>query len=477
MSPSSRSPQWRAFGLVLSVGFMTMLDVSIVNVALPSIQRFLGAGASHVQWIVAGYSLTFGLSLVPGGRLGDVLGRRSVFLIGLGGFVLASALCGLAPTATFLVVMRIAQGVFSGIVNPQVLALIQELFQGTERARAFGYFGMTIGVSTAIGPLLGGVLVSALGPQLGWRSVFLINVPIGLVVIPLSWRFLPPDSRARRSLDLDALGLVLLGAGVLAAMWPFVSATGARGFGGAPWWLLAIAASLFGVLVAWERRYDARGRHAILPASLVRNRAFVMGTAFGCAYFAGFTSIFIVLTMYFQEGLGFPAWLAGLAQMPFAISSAYAAARSGRLITSHGRRMIVMGVSMVIAGLAGVAAAGAFAPPRLAPWIMAVFLVVAGLGSGITISPNNALTLAQVPGRESGTASGLLQTLQRLGASIGLAVITTVFFALAQAGDGRAREGAWGHALALALLCTIAMLALALVIGVGDARRGAAKRR
>lgn len=460
---------------------MTMLDVSIVNVALPSIEGFLGASATHIQWIVSGYSLTFGLALIPSGRLGDVLGRRNVFLIGLVGFVAASLMCGLSRDSQWLVVMRILQGVFAGIVNPQVMALIQELFSGKERARAFGLFGMTIGISTAIGPLLGGVLVSALGPEYGWRSVFLINVPIGLIVVPFAFAFLPSKKRApapgttsQRRWDFDLPGIVLIGVGVLAVMLPFVSIDGSAGFAGAPWWLLIVAAVVFTLVALWERHYDAAGRNSVLPPVLLRNKGFMFGTLFGFAYFAGFTSVFVVATMYFQNGLGTPAWLAGIAQMPFAIGSGIASVIAGRILPRVGRPVVVFGNTVLIIGVLAAAFAARFAGPNVAIWLIPACLLVAGVGSGTTISSNQTLTLEAVPVSESGTASGLLQTVQRLGASIGLALITTVFFTISanhSEPSKAAVAAASGRALWVSLLVIALILAIALAVAFQDMRR------
>jgi MFS family permease len=456
---------------------MTLLDVSIVNVALPSIEAGLAADDAHIQWIVAGYSLSFGLVLVPAGRLGDLLGRRSMFLLGLIGFVVASAACGLTQDAAWLAVTRIVQGAFAGILNPQVIALIQDLFRGPARARAFGYFGMTIGVSTAIGPLLGGVLVSSLGPELGWRSVFLINVPVGLVVVPLAARWLRGHGSAaaqRRSgsgggLGLDGVGLVLIAGIVLAVMWPFIAGTESdRGLAGAPWSLLGVAAVLAVVLVLWERRQDGRGRPAILPGVLVRNRGFVLGASLGAAYFGGFTGIFIVATMWLQQGVGLPAWLAGMAQMPFAVASAVSAARSGRRVSQRGRRVVVGGLLLMMTGVAALSLLMALRPEEpWTVWVVPVLLGIAGAGSGSVISPNQALTLADVPTRHAGTASGLLQTLQRLGATVGLALMTSLFFSVVDADGSLA---AYSRGLAVSTAFTLILLGVALVIALVDQR-------
>lgn len=471
-SEADRS-RWRAFLIVLTAGFMTLLDVSIVNVALPSMESGLHANSSAIQWIVAGYSLAFGLVLVPAGRLGDIVGRRRMFLIGVAGFTLVSAAAGFAPTAEALAVLRLVQGVFAGVMNPQVIALIQDLFGGAARARAFGYFGMIVGVSTAVGPLLGGVLVSSLGPEHGWRSVFLINVPIGLVVIPLAARFLPapaPSDGVRQRLGLDTVGLVLIGGSVLVFMWPFVTASSnPGGLAGASWWMIAVALAGVALLIVWERWRDGRGKPAVLPGVLIHNRGFVLGASMGAVYFAGFTGIFVVVTLFYQQGLGVPAWVAGLAQTPYALASAVAARRAGLLVVTRGRRIVIEGLVLLAASMAAIALLVFFAPPTVAGWLGPVFLFSAGWGGGSVISPNQALALADVPGPQAGTASGLLQTLQRVGGSVGLALVTTVFYA--QVGNGTGGASAYAHALGVSILYALAMVSVAIVIAVIDARR------
>lgn len=240
------------FAVVLAAGFMTLLDVSIVNVALPSIEANLGASPHEIQWIIAGYALTFGLTLVAAGRGGDIFGRRLFFLVGLSGFVLASAGCGFATDATMLALARLLQGMFAGILNPQVLGIMQDLFKGPARARAFGVFGIVVGISTAIGPALGGVLIGLAPPDIGWRLVFLINLPIGAVVLPLAAKYLPRsrgirDRRGSLWGQFDLVGVILVGLTVVLVMWPFLSSSGeggsTNGAGGAPYWLLGVAGS------------------------------------------------------------------------------------------------------------------------------------------------------------------------------------------------------------------------------------------
>lgn len=460
----------RAFAVILAAGFMTLLDVSIVNIALPSIEASLDATPAHIQLIVAGYSLAFGLALVPAGRFGDVYGRRRMFLIGVIGFVIASVACGLAPTAATLAAFRLAQGVAAAIINPQVVGLIQQLFSGAERGKAFGMFGAAIGVSTALGPVLGGVLIAVLGPELGWRSVFLVNLPVGIILVIAAARYLPDHDRgAAGRLKLDVLGLLLLGITVLALMIPFVG-TEQGGLANAPWWWLAVAAAGFIAFMTWEIVLDRRGGSAVLPRSLMRNTGFAFGTAMGTAYFAGFTGIWIVMSVYVQSGLELSAFVAGALGLPFAVTAGYTSARSGSWLPGLGRWLVVIGLAVMALGITAIDLASIYVPQPQLIWVFAALMAVSGAGSGVVISPNQTLTLADVPVSYGGTAGGVLQTTQRAGASVGLAVMTSVFFATQAMTAGTPAES-YGHAFSMALRVTVGMIAVALVIAVIDAMR------
>jgi EmrB/QacA subfamily drug resistance transporter len=465
--------RWRALGVCLAVGFMTLLDVSIVNVALPSIETSLGAGSSQIQWIVAGYALAFGLVLVPAGRVGDLYSRRLLFVIGLAGFVLTSAGAGLVQSATALSIVRLAQGVTAGLVNPQVLALIQELFSGAERGKAFGLFGTTIGLSTAIGPLLGGGILAVFGEAQGWRGVFLVNVPIGIVLLPLAWKWLPgrDRSRARSKLHLDVPGLLLLAAATVFGMLPFVLTTG-QGDSPARWWFLLPGAVLFAAFVAWERWEGKRGRDPVVAGELVRTASFTGGALVGIAYFAGFTGIFLVVTLYLQTGLGFSPLQAGLVQTPFAVMSAIFAQVGGRQVNRRGRPVVVVGLVVVAIGLAGADVVSAALQGTAGALALSACLAVAGAGSGLVISPNQTLTLAEVPRSVAGVAGGVLQTGQRVGSAVGVAATTAIFFSTVAAGP-RSQE-VFGEALSDGLRVSLGLVVLALVLAIVDLRRRAA---
>lgn len=456
--------RWRALAVTLAAGFMTLLDVSIVNVALPSIQNSLGASLAGIQWVVAGYALTFGLVLVPGGRLGDALGRRRMFLISLSAFVVTSALAGAATGETMLVIARLAQGAAAGVLTPQNSGLIQELFQGAERGRAFGAFGATVGLSTAIGPVLGGLIIAAFGAENGWRWVFFVNVPIGVVTLILSMLLLPrASSRGRRVVsELDFVGTVLLGLTVLCVLLPLVRSE--QGGLREQWWLFPLAVVLGTVFIRWERWMVRRGRPPLVDLRLFTQTAgYSPGAAIGAIYFAGFTGIFLVFTLFFQQGLGYTPLQAGLVLTPFALGSAVSAAVGGKLVARWGRRVTIIGLALVALGLGAVALIVPAVSGPVAGLAVVGPLLVAGIGGGLVIPANTTLTLDQVPTHMAGVAGGALQTGQRLGTALGIAVLASVFQAGVAGGQG------FPVALSWAMVCAVVLTAIALVVAVFDA--------
>jgi EmrB/QacA subfamily drug resistance transporter len=461
--PMSDRRRWQALAVCLVAGFMTLLDVSIVNVALPSIREGLHAREAGLQWVLSGYALAFGLMLIPAGRMGDARGRRAVFMTGLALFTLASAACGAAQSSGWLVVARVAQGLAGGLVSPQISALIQQMFSGAERGRAFGMFGTVVGISTAVGPVLGGLLIQVAGAREGWRWVFYVNLPLGIVCLVLARRILPDTPCAGRLTmhRLDPVGVLLLGLALLALLLPFVQAQ--QWHGGSKWLLVLASAALLAVFVAWERHWGAQGRDPVLHLSLFRVRSFSAGCVLILLYFAGFTSIFFISTLYLQNGLHYSALLAGLAVTPFALGSGFAAAVGGRLVSRCGRPLVAAGLTMVAIGLGGTALAVHQVPGRWAGWAMALPLLFAGLGSGLVISPNQALTLSRVPVLSAGSAGGTLQTGQRVGSAIGIAAVGSVFFA-------QVTRYGWAPAYDHGLFVSVAFVVAALLVALLDAR-------
>jgi EmrB/QacA subfamily drug resistance transporter len=461
LTPEDRARRWHALAVCLVAGAMTLLDVSIVNVALPSTREGLDAGNSTIQWVVAGYALAFGIVLVPAGRLGDARSRRTVFMWGVAVFTLSSALCGAAQGPLWLAVARVAQGVGGGLITPQVSGFIQNLFKGAERGRAFGLFGTTIGVSTAIGPLLGGALVQVGGEDFGWRLVFYVNVPIGIVLMFLAARYLPKVDRGPRQ-SLDPVGVLLFGVATLLVLLPLVEGGQTSSLAERPWWLLGVSAVLLALFVGWERHWSSTGHETLLDLSLVRVRSYVLGLGLGTFYFAGFTSIFIILTLYLQQGLGYTALQAGLSQVPFAVGSATSAWIGGHLVERFGRSLVVIGLVAVSVALIAID----LVVPHLDGGVglkLAPLFLLAGLGGGLVISPNITLSLDEVDPARAGAGGGLLQTAQRVGSAIGVAVVLALFFERVAS-----TKGDFAEALSYSLHVTIGFVLVALALGVAD---------
>ena len=451
--------RWRVLGVTLAIGFMSLLDVTSVNVALPSMRSGLDTSTGTIQWVVSGYALAFGLTLVAGGRLGDAHGRRRLMLIGLTGFILASAAVGLAPTAELVVVARLVQGATAGLLTPQSSGLIQQLFRGAERGRAFGFFGLTVSISAATGPILGGAIIALAGEENGWRWLFLVNVPIGLVALVAISRLVPAQSAedAARDARLDIPGALLLGAGVLCLLFPLVSLEGGARL---PLLVLVAAPGFVWGFVRWERRIRRRGLPPLLDVTLLRDLpGYGNGLAVGSLYFTGFTGVFLVLSVFLQEGLDLSPLHTGLLLTPFALGSAVTAPIAGRIVSVIGRRVTVLALSVMMTGIVLVALLVPGRDVGTVGWFLVPALVVAGLGGGGVVNPNFTLSLAEVPPHMGGAAGGALQTGQRIGSSIGAALLMTVYGLTASAAST-------GRALQAALVTALGVLALALLMAV-----------
>src|SRR5216683_1103640 len=375
--------RWLTLAILLLAAFMNLLDVSIVNIAIPSIQRDLHASYADVQWALAGYTLAYALVLITGGRLGDTFGRKRLFLIGVTGFTIMSALCGAAQSPGMLIASRVLQGAMGAIMIPQVLSVIQVIFPPGERIKALAGFGVTAGLGTVSGPLLGGLLTEHSLLGLGWRSIFLINVPIGIFAVAAA-AVLVRESRAPRPPRLDPVGVALISAALLLLLYPLVQG---RQFGWPTWTFVSMAASapVFALFVAYERVKTRRDGSPLVQLSLFSQRSFSVGMAIAVTFFLGITSFALILTLFLQTGLGFTPLHAGLTFLPF----------SGGVLLASG------------------------AAARLAP----------RFGRGVTMT--GALVMA------AGT-SGLLNTGFQVGASIGIAVIGVIFFGLLGSQSGPA---------------------------------------
>ncbi|WP_353988317.1 MFS transporter [Ruicaihuangia caeni] len=461
--------KWEAFAVCVTVAALTILDISKINVGIPPIEASLNGGPTELQLIVAGYALAFGLLLVPAGRLGDLRSRKAMFIIGLSAFTFASLWCALAPNIEMLVVGRLLQGVAAGIQMPQVLGLIQQLFVGPERGRAFGVFGAIIGISTAIGPTLGGVLIAAGGPENGWRLLFWMNVPLGVLALLLAIKLLPAvQLKPQGDRSLDLVGIGLLGATVFCLMLPFVLTTGGPSDDPARWWWL-VGFAVFGSLFTyWELAYRRRGKSPVIDFRLFRLATFRNGTLIATAYFSAMPASFLLTVLYVQQGLGFSPVIAGMVSIPFALTSAFTSWWSGRRVEQYGPKLVAVGVAGVFVGFSIVVIAGVLVPHDLVPWAIACGMTLGGLGAGCVISPNQTITLSQVPVVQGGVAGSVGQVGQRVGTAIGVAVAASAFYAVL-AGTGADAAG-FRSAYASGMAAALGILLVAAVFAIADVR-------
>ncbi|AVG24421.1 MFS efflux permease [Pontimonas salivibrio] len=472
LSPEEQKVRWRAYAIAVAVASLTILDLAKINVAIPAISDDLGASATQVQLLVAGFVLAFGLLLVPSGRIGDLYSRRTMFLIGLTLFTLSSLAGALSPTIELLVASRIAQGFAAGLLMPQVLGLIQQLFLGQERGRAFGIFGAVIGLSTAFGPTLGGILVGVGGSSFGWHLLFWMNVPLGIAAFIGAVRLLPkkqdiPDYVVK---DFDVIGTVLLGVTVFSFMLPFVLTTGTETDEPARWWWLVLAVVSALAFGAWEKGYLARGRVAIIDFTLFQVSSFRNGVAISSFYFAALPATFIAQTLWLQNGLGFSPVVAGMVTIPFALLSALSSWRSGLVVHRYGRILVVGGLILVITGFSSTLILGYVVSNEWMAWAVAGSMAVAGLGGGAVISPNQTLMLEDIPVREGGLAGSIAQLGQRIGTAIGLAgVLSALFYGVSQAGVAL-NSDAYLQGFTLAALASVGLVVASLVFALLDMR-------
>ena len=420
--------RWLTLIILLLAAFMNLLDVSIVNIAIPSIQRDLNASYADVQWALAGYTLAYALVLITGGRLGDTFGRKRLFLIGVTGFTIMSALCGAAQSPGMLIACRVVQGAMGAIMVPQVLAVIQVIFPPKERIKALAGFGVTAGLGTVSGPLLGGLLIQHNLLGLGWRPIFLINVPVGIIAVVAS-AVLVRESRAPRPPKLDPVGVGLISAALLLLLYPLVEG---RQLGWPTWTFVSMAAAVpvFAAFIGYERVKERRDGSPLVPMSLFRERGFSAGMAIAVAFFLGIASFGLVLTLFLQLGLGFTPLHAGLTFLPFSLGVLVSSGAAARLAPRFGRGVTMAGALIIAGGMAGLIGIAHHYGPAVTTWELAPGLVAAGLGLGAVIAPLADIVLDRVPKQDAGSASGVFNTGLQLGNSIGIALIGVIFFGL-----------------------------------------------
>jgi EmrB/QacA subfamily drug resistance transporter len=428
--------RWRALAVLLLALFMVLLDTSIVTNGLATLQRDLGASSAQVQFVLTGYAVAYGVLLITGGRLGDLYGRRHLFLLGLAGFTLTSALCGLAWSPVSLIVFRVLQGLTAALLFPQVASFIQVLFPAAERPRAFGLQGAIIGLGVIAGPLLGGLLIDADLFGSLWRPIFLVNVPIGIVALLWASRVLG-ESKSSQARGLDVPGVALLSLALVLLIYPVIEGRDK----GWPGWLLTMLGLSFVVLalfVVYQRRLLAVGRTPLVQLSMFTERSFAVGALIAFVFQSSVLSYFVAMSLFFQAGLGYGPTQAALLLVSYQVSIAVASLLSARLAARLGRSLLTLGTVLLMVGLTGTLLILNATALHYRGFELIPALIVSGLGFGFVVAPLQTIILSRVSPAYAGSASGVLATVQQVGSALGVAVIGVLLFGQLGAGAGEA---------------------------------------
>jgi len=454
---AAERPHRALLPVVLTAAFMITLDFFIVNVAIPSLQRELHAGAAAIQWVVAGFGLAVAAVLITASRLGDAFGRRRVFTVGLVLFTITSAACGLAPTAGLLIAGRVLQGVSAGLMTPQVLAILRTSYSGQAQARAFSMFGLSLGIGAVSGQLIGGLLIRADVLGLDWRTCFLINVPVGAVAVALTPRVVP-ESRGPARAALGIPGMVIASVALVAIVLPLIQGRQA-GWPAWTWPSLAGGCLLLAAFAWYQHRVAARGGTPLIDPALFRERAFTAGLLAQLVFWTGQASFFLVLALYLQEGRGLTALASGVVFTAIGAGYLVTSSTAHHLARLLGRQVIAVGAVIMMAGLAllwAAAAAGAGGAGSEGGagvgWLVPG-LLVDGLGMGMVLAPLAVTVLARVSPQHAGPAAGVLSTVQQVGNALGVALLGIVFYGALGGGVPHAFRG-----------CLIFLIAVELVL-------------
>ncbi|QEC46151.1 MFS transporter [Baekduia soli] len=452
---------WLGFAVVLAASVMDLLDATIAQTAAPAIRAELGGSYASIEWTTAAYTLAMATSLLLGGRLGDLFGRRRVLLVGMAAFVGASALCALAPSPDALIGARALQGATAAVMVPQCFGLIRELFGDEGQQRAFAVFGPVMGLAAVAGPLLGGGIVDLDLLGTGWRAIFLVNVPFGLAALALGHRVLPRSRPVAAGGRLDATSVLLAMAGGFALVYPLVEGREL----GWPRWCVALPAVGVALLAgfSWaQARRAARGATTLVEPSVLRRRPYVCGLALVVCFIGAMGGMVLALNVMFQIGLGFSPLACGVATVAVPLAATGGSIASAVLVGRLGRTVLWIGLGTMAAGLLAVDLVLRAQGAGLSAWDLAAPLAVTGLGMGMIFMPMFDVILAGVEPHQLGSASGLLEAIQQLAMSLGIAIVGTVLFDVAGAGRGAAAfVGAADHAL---LVCLGLLAAAALTV-------------
>lgn len=472
--------RWIGFAVLLLAGFMNLIDVTIVNVALPRLQAGLNATSSEIEWVAAAYVMAFALGLLPLGRLGDAIGRKRMFLLGVSSFTLFSALCGMAPNMTALILFRVFQGLSGAMMMPQVLAITQVMFPPHERAFAFSFFGLTAGLASVAGPLTGGLLINADIWGLDWRPIFLVNIPIGIGAI-IAGKALIPDLPGHPNLKHDIGGIALAGVSLVALIYPLIEG---HVLGWPNWTFALIAAALIGfaLFYAHEQRQKRLGRSELLPVSLLADRNFLTGIIMTMVFFSGVAGFFLVLAVFLQTGFGFTPLQSGLTTVPFPVGVLGASLISGRLGGRWPRRRVAAGSLVVACGMAFLNFRVSQITDAVDHWQFLPPLFFSGIGLGVAIASLFQTVLANVPHRDAGAGAGALQSLQQVGGALGIAVTGQIFFSTlanriaAQTPPHGAFVASMSNALVYEVIAFVAVAAMVFLLRKPSPAQSGAKR-
>lgn len=418
--------RWIAMSVLLIANFMNLIDVTIVNVALPSLQEGLGASPEQIEWVIAAFVLAFALGLLPFGRLGDIVGRTRMFLIGVTLFTIASAFCGLAPSIEWLIAARVLQGFAGAVMTPQVLAIATVTFPPEERGFAFSLFGLSAGLAAVCGPIIGGILIGADLWGLDWRPIFLVNVPVGILAVVAGW-FLIARTPGHPDLKNDYVGIGLFSLAAFAVVFPLVEG---RALGWPAWiWAMLAASLVFAALfVLWERRRALDGQPQLLNWTLISNGNFLLGVLIVTVFSSGIPAFFMVISLLLQAGFDFTPLASGLTNTPFSVGVLVASLIAGRLGSTYLRARVAAGAGLLVVGLGYLHFVIAGLTDTIDQWWFLPPLFVAGIGLGLGFSGLFQSVLAGVPSRDAGAGAGSLQALQQVGAAVGVALVGQIFF-------------------------------------------------
>ncbi|WP_313276182.1 MFS transporter [Kosakonia cowanii] len=468
-TPAAASP-WAGLAVLLLAGFVTIFDLFVVNVAIPSMQSGLGASFAQISFIVAGYELAFGVLLITGGRLGDRFGRRRLFVLGMAGFTLASALCGLAPGSETLIAARVLQGLAAALLFPQVYASIRVNFDGSDRRRAFGLLGMTLGLAAIAGQVLGGGLIHADLFGLGWRTIFLINIPVGVIAIVAARAI--PESFAPQKPLLDGRGVLLISTALALLLVPLIEGP-TQGW---PAWTLCSLGAAVVLLVIFYRQQEQRriaGLWPLVDMRLLAQRHVALGVMLVLLVYSTSSSFFLCFALLVQNGFGLDPLQAGLIFAPCSVGFVLASLAAPRLVARWGIRAIIGGALIYALFIAALIAQVAMAGAQLNPVTLIPVLVIVGAGQGAIMTPLLNLVLGYVDEAQSGMASGIISTVQQVGAALGVAVVAMLFNAALSDAGSVAQAGQYASAFVAGMLCNLAVsVAICLLLlALGTQRR------